>query len=144
MSTERSLTYSKSLIFKARDVFTMLDIPASMDEKEKLDDACETWGPERPRTTFEQETAAGTSYDEGDADEMDNSDGVSLTGMCMRIWENFVFECEEYVPEYNWEWELNKKKIDWSQEKMRTVGERERMTREEMRFLRLSEGNRKS
>lgn len=70
---------------KARDVFTRLDIPSTADEEEKLDEACQIWGPERPRTTFEQETATGTSYDEGSADEMDNSDGVSLIRMWMRI-----------------------------------------------------------
>lgn len=61
-----------------------LDVPGSETEKEKLEVACETWGPERPRTSFEQETAAGTSYDEGDAaDEMDNSDGVSAIEVCV-------------------------------------------------------------
>lgn len=85
------------MILKVREVFTKLDIPTSAEEKEKLDDACETWGPERPRTTFEQETVSGTSYDEGDADEMDNSDGVSLIRMYIRILEKNVSESETNV-----------------------------------------------
>lgn len=30
-------------------------------ETMKLDESCMTWGPERPRTSFEEETAAGVS-----------------------------------------------------------------------------------
>lgn len=42
-------------------MFRKIRVPMTEKETAKLDESCMTWGPERPRTSFEEETAAGVS-----------------------------------------------------------------------------------
>ena len=40
-------------------MFKKISVPMTEKESTKLDESCLTWGPERPRTSFEEEIATG-------------------------------------------------------------------------------------
>ena len=54
-----------------------MDLKSSAEELEKMNEACQTWGPERPRVK-EEEPVMGGDLEVAETDELqDNSDGVS-------------------------------------------------------------------